>query len=507
MSDTPQQVADLIRQRQRECKSPVRLRWNQASDSWEVAGHSDDTPALKDLAARVADLLPIQISGSDRERWQAGLDAMRRNGAGCVDHRHQRREEVGGPIIETVIVDIDDPLQALVDFCLSLEGPRGSVGSESPEASTANRNPSPSEQAEYNSRRDQAKTLDEWRKLDYERRADAQKPGPPPDPHYPTWIEHPKTGQRVLVPNREAEKQQLAAWSGKKPAQEPPEFEQRAEAAKQIFWSESREGKSFEEAKAAALRIYEFSPEFDHETREWSAGTEAGERRAPLTPGEKKDHDTNLEGLRHWFDRWAKRLDQARAPGGIYELQLGAEVLALLVLAKMLKVEQIQELSNYGLSQTLGLPLDADIVSQILGAVNRWAAKQQGSAAAANAPAAEQRAGSDSREHVEAPVAIADTPASVESQARSDAAEREAQLRQRMADAQAEEIAKRRQFRSEWLTERLAGRPLKTVTAHAEGPSDNTLRRWRSGVTTNQDAAVRGQLAKVFDWPVGSVPL
>ena len=50
------------------------------------------------------------------------------------------------------------------------------------------------------------------------------KPGTVIDPKYPTWIEHPKTGQRVLVANREAEKQQLEAWIAKKPVQakQPP---------------------------------------------------------------------------------------------------------------------------------------------------------------------------------------------------------------------------------------------------------------------------------------------
>jgi hypothetical protein len=36
------------------------------------------------------------------------------------------------------------------------------------------------------------------------------------DPEYPKWIEHPKTGARVLVANRQGEKDQLEAWIAKK---------------------------------------------------------------------------------------------------------------------------------------------------------------------------------------------------------------------------------------------------------------------------------------------------
>ncbi len=36
------------------------------------------------------------------------------------------------------------------------------------------------------------------------------------DPEYPKFIEHPKSGQRVLVKNRQAEKDQLEAWIAKK---------------------------------------------------------------------------------------------------------------------------------------------------------------------------------------------------------------------------------------------------------------------------------------------------
>lgn len=38
----------------------------------------------------------------------------------------------------------------------------------------------------------------------------------PDDPEYPKWIEHPKTGQRVLVPNKAAERDQLEAWIARK---------------------------------------------------------------------------------------------------------------------------------------------------------------------------------------------------------------------------------------------------------------------------------------------------
>jgi hypothetical protein len=46
----------------------------------------------------------------------------------------------------------------------------------------------------------------------------------PADPDYPKWIEHPKSGQRVLVANRQAEKDQLESWIAKKaPVARKPE--------------------------------------------------------------------------------------------------------------------------------------------------------------------------------------------------------------------------------------------------------------------------------------------
>lgn len=50
------------------------------------------------------------------------------------------------------------------------------------------------------------------------RAASAEEPDPSYDPDYPKWIEHPKTGQRVLVADGEAEKAQLEAWIAKKSA-------------------------------------------------------------------------------------------------------------------------------------------------------------------------------------------------------------------------------------------------------------------------------------------------
>ena len=66
--------------------------------------------------------------------------------------------------------------------------------------------------------------------------------------------------------------------------------------------------------------------------------------------------------------------------------------------------------------------------------------------------------------------------------------------------------AERRKVRDSWVTTRLAGQPLKFITDHPEGPSDNTLRRYRSGAPSTQDGSVRGQLAKVFDCQVDEVP-
>ncbi|MBZ5677129.1 MAG: hypothetical protein LAP61_23030 [Acidobacteriia bacterium] len=78
--------------------------------------------------------------------------------------------------------------------------------------STAIRSPSPSEQAEYESLRSQAKTPGEWLKLDDERRAGAQKPAPPPEPGYPSMIENENTGQRIRVDSAVQAAQQVAEW-------------------------------------------------------------------------------------------------------------------------------------------------------------------------------------------------------------------------------------------------------------------------------------------------------
>lgn len=52
-----------------------------------------------------------------------------------------------------------------------------------------------------------------------------------PDPDYPKWIEHPKTLQRVLVPNARAEKDQLELWIAKKAATAVNQAKQQAAPA------------------------------------------------------------------------------------------------------------------------------------------------------------------------------------------------------------------------------------------------------------------------------------
>jgi hypothetical protein len=46
------------------------------------------------------------------------------------------------------------------------------------------------------------------------------------DPNYPKWIENPATGERILVPTQQAEEQQLAQWNPPKedelPEVQPP---------------------------------------------------------------------------------------------------------------------------------------------------------------------------------------------------------------------------------------------------------------------------------------------
>lgn len=68
-------------------------------------------------------------------------------------------------------------------------------------------------------------------------------------------------------------------------------------------------------------------------------------------------------------------------------------------------------------------------------------------------------------------------------------------------------LAERGRLRSAWITKMLAGRPFKIITGHAQGPSDNTLRRFRSGEKSTQDGTVRGQLSKVFECDIAEVPL
>jgi len=99
-----------------------------------------------------------------------------------------------------------------------------------------------------------------------------------------------------------------------RPEPGPNEFQRRAEAAKQLFWSESREGKPFEEAKDAALRFYEFSEPCQDVDGKWFVETVMGEERPLLTPTEKQDHDAHLAGLRRWFDRRERERATADAP-------------------------------------------------------------------------------------------------------------------------------------------------------------------------------------------------
>ncbi len=74
------------------------------------------------------------------------------------------------------------------------------------------RRPSAPEQAAYDSLLSQAKPIKEWRKLDFQRRASSQNPGPLADANYPKMIEDPRTRERVRVATPEQQTVQLAKW-------------------------------------------------------------------------------------------------------------------------------------------------------------------------------------------------------------------------------------------------------------------------------------------------------
>jgi len=98
------------------------------------------------------------------------------------------------------------------------------------------RHPSPQELAEYASRRKQAKPIDEWRAIDFKRRAGAQKPGTPPEPGYPTMIASPKDPKdRRAVYSKAQHDSVLAEW-GRAP--------QPASAAEVVLESNRRENET-----------------------------------------------------------------------------------------------------------------------------------------------------------------------------------------------------------------------------------------------------------------------
>jgi hypothetical protein len=70
-----------------------------------------------------------------------------------------------------------------------------------------------------------------------------------------------------------------------------------------------------------------------------------------------------------------------------------------------------------------------------------------------------------------------------------------------------DDSATRSRNRSEWLNQKLEGRGWKFITEHPDGPSDTTMRRYRSGRVSIQDGSVRGQLARVFGCQFSEVPL